>query len=571
MRLVKLLLVLAFLYFTVSCLHDEIIIDKETECENIHQLKGEIIGTDLSFDISSGEPSTCVNTIHNVFDGDASTFFMSYDSCRTWVGLDLGKKHIIKKVGFIPREGNKEKVELALFEGANDSTFNDAVPIAMVKEVGNYGYNYININCSKGFRYIRYVSPYNAHCQIAEIVFYGLEDEGDDSQFYQLTNLPTVIINTADRQDVVSKTEEILSYVSIVSNDGHSLLSTKGTKIRGRGNYSWGLPKKPYRIKFSEKQSPLGAPSKAKKWTLINNYGDKTLMRNILAFEVSRRIGMSYTPFCTPVDVIVNGEYQGCYQFCDQVEVGSNRVEAKNGYLIEIDAYAHAEKVFFTSNRGVPVTVKYPDDDKISPQQLEYIRDFFNLMEESILGIDYTNAAKEYLDYLDLNSFLKNFIVGEFCGNTDTFWSVNMYKDSSDGVFYTGPVWDYDLAFENDDRTYPINELPDFIYSCAGSVASPAVREMVNRIVKKDVHAREQLKAIWNETKGKLANLCEFVDETAMLLDESQKLNFMRWPILNEKVHQNFQATGSYSLEVETVKKYITDRLRRMDELVNAD
>ena len=100
----------------------------------------------------------------------------------------------------------------------------------------------------------------------------------------------------------------IKSNVYIVSDAGKSLLSAAETEIRGRGNASWDFPKKPYKIKFADKQSPLGAPAKDRTWTLINNYGDKTLMRNILAFEVSRRVGMAYTPFCTPVDVILNGD-----------------------------------------------------------------------------------------------------------------------------------------------------------------------------------------------------------------------------------------------------------------------
>ena len=103
------------------------------------------------------------------------------------------------------------------------------------------------------------------------------------------------------------------------------LLSEPGT-IRERGNYSRNFPKKPYRIKFDSKQHVLDAPAKAKKWTLINNYGDKTLMRNMLAFEISRQLGMPYTPYSKAVDVLLNGEYKGCYQLCDQVEVNKKRV-----------------------------------------------------------------------------------------------------------------------------------------------------------------------------------------------------------------------------------------------------
>ena len=143
-----------------------------------------------------------------------------------------------------------------------------------------------------------------------------------------------------------------------------------------------------------------------------------------------------------------------------------------------------------------------------------------------------------------------------------------MYKDGAEGPLFTGPAWDYDLAFENDQRTYPINSLYDYIYANAGSVASGSVRDMVNRIVKQDPDAKARLLELWEQAKPQLASMNDYVTETAALLDESQKLNFLRWPILNQRVHQNFQATGSYEGEVNTVKQYITARLSRLDQLI---
>ena len=520
-------------------------------------------------DYNTGSSSTTVNTKENVFDGNFDSFFASYQRSGTWVGLDLGEKHVITQVGYAPRAGQEKRVELALLEGANTPDFSDAIPLVMIKERGvAKEMQYLPVACSRGVRYVRYIGPSDSRCNLAELEFWGVAGDGDDSQLYQLTNLPTVIINTANAKDITSKKTEVPSNVYIISNDGKTLLATSETGVRGRGNASWSFPKKPYRLKFAEKQQPLDAPAKDKKWTLINNYGDKTLMRNILAFEVSRRAGMAYTPFCTPVDVILNGEYKGCYQFCDQVEVGTNRVPAKNGYLIEIDAYAYDEEVYFYSSKGIPVTVKYPKDDEITADQLSFIKQFFGRMETSVMSSNYKDPEIGYRKYIDLDSFLRFFIVGEFCGNTDTYWSVNMYKDASDGKFFTGPVWDYDLAFENDNRTYPINNLSDYIYASAGSVAADAVRTMVNRIVKQDANAKARLVELWDEIKPQLMDLNDYVDQTATLLDESQQLNFKRWPILSTKVHQNPQATGSYQGEVNVVKKYITARLSRFDTLV---
>ena len=558
----------------------------EATVKNV-SLDGKIIGSQWSVDYDNNNAkSERVNTKGNVFDGDFNTYFASYDRSGTWVGLDLGEKYVINKIGYSPRLSHQNRVRLAVIEGANNADFSDAIPIHVIKEAGvEKEMNYAEINCSRGFRYVRYVTPNDVRCNLAELAFYGEKGEGDDSQFYQITNLPTVVINTKGAQEVTSKEEELSSVVYIVSEEGKKLLATEKTGVRGRGNASWNFPKKPYRLKFDEKQQLLDAPAKAKKWTLINNYGDKTLMRNILAFELSRRFGLAYTPYCHPVDVVLNGEYRGCYQLCDQIEVNKNRVnitemepedvalpELSGGYLIEVDAYASTEASHFYSTLGTPVTIKSPDDEDIVNAQTRYITDYFNRMENAVFASNFADPETGYRRYLDLDSFLKHFMVGEMSGNTDTYWSVYMTKDRESDKFFTGPVWDFDIAFDNDQRTYPIEAHTDYIFASKGSVASEAMRRMVNRIVKEDEGARQRLLELWSEarnTKGiDETSLLEYVDKTVELLNESQKLNFLRWNILSERVHENPQASGSYEGEVAIVKNFIRKRLPQMDGFI---
>ena len=536
------------------------------------KLSGTVIGSRYSVDYTSGSQSTTVNVKNNVFDGNFDTYFALYDRSGSWVGLDLGSKHVITKIGYSPRITQSHRVELAMIEGANNPDFSDALPIHMIKQSApERQMTYEQTSCSRGFRYVRYVSPNDVRCNLAELEFYGYEDEGDDSKLYQLTNLPTVVINTEGSQEIVSKEEELSSTVYIISEEGTNLLATTETGVRGRGNASWDqFPKKPYRLKFKSKQSPLGAPASAKKWTLISNYSDKSLMRNILAFEASRRIGQAYTPYCHPVDVIVNGEYRGCYQLCDQVEAAEGRVPAKDGYLIEIDAYAWKEVSAFWSWRGTPVTIKHPDEDDITDSQRQHIESFFNQMETAALGEDFTDPEKGYRKYLDLESFLRNLLVGDFCGNTDLLWSVYMYKDATDGKLYTGPTWDHDLSFDNDYRSYPVNANNDFIFLFVPSPASDAVRDITRRIVKEDPEAKNLLAQYWNQAleEGDLKTLPEYLDQTYVLLQESQELNFKRWDILDSQVHMNFQALGTYESEVNFLKNCLKERLVKFDEYV---
>ena len=535
------------------------------------KLSGTIIGTLETVDYTTFQKSTTANTREMAFDGDLNTCFASWERSYTWTGLDLGTKHVITKVGWSPRnDGQGEKrVQLGVFEGANREDFMDAVPLYIIPDKGTIGkMSYATVTCSRGFRYVRYVGPSDARCNIAELEFYGHEGEGDDSHLYQLTSLPTVTIHTKDGVIPYDKENEIESQITIISDNGTKLLYQPGS-IRERGNASRSFPKKPYRIKFDKKQKLLNAPAKAKKWTLINNYGDKTLMRNLLAFELSRLMGMPYTPYGTAVDVMLNGEYKGCYQLCDQIEVNKDRVNITEmeptdisgsaltgGYLIEVDAYAYDEVKWFNSTKGNPVTIKSPDDDEITDEQFNYIKQYFNTMES------------KWTTYLDLNTFLRHFLVGELSGNTDTYWSVYMYKQRDDDMIHTGPVWDFDLAFENDNRTYPIMNNSDWIYSSTGSCAGN-MRQFVNNIVKNNAAAKSQLLQIWGEVRE--AGLTEeymtaYIDQMEQHLQQSQKLNFLRWPIMSQKVHQNPKIWGSYTAEVQNVRRYMQERIAWMDK-----
>ena len=557
------------------------------------KLSGTIIGTELSGD-AAGNATTTENTKEMAFDGDFNTYFKAYisddewDYNRTWVGLDLGEPHVITRIGFASRKMRSYKLQLAVVEGANEPDFSDAMPIYMIRDdkTPSRHMTYADINVSRGFRYVRFMSGPSAACNFAEIEFYGHPGEGDDSQLFQLTNLPLVVVNTDGMRMMQSKDDKVNSTVHIISDGGTSLLSKKDTECKGRGNASWNFPKKPMRLKFPKKQTVLpDAPAKCKKWTLINNYGDKSLMRNKIAFHMSRGIGLSYTPYCQFVDLIFNGEYQGCYQLCDQVEVNPGRVEITEmtpddiegealtgGYFIEIDAYANQEASWFESLRGIPVTIKSPDDDEITPEQSAYIKDYFNKFETAVFTYGFTSETTGYRKYLNLDSFLQYFIVGELDGNTDYFWSIYMSKERGEEKFVVGPVWDVDLGFDNDYRTYPIAGKNDYIYRSGGSVASDAVKRLADRILIADAKSRERLKYLWSDARVNRhynpTYYCKLVDRYAEQLAQSQELNFKRWNILGESVHMNPAVSGSYEGEVQRVKDYLNERFAQLDRII---
>ena len=532
------------------------------------KLTGRVIGSEPSIDYQTGESTTTINTTQNAFDGDAETFFAANDADYSWVGLDLGTPHIITRIGWQPK-AYPNSMKLGIFEGANREDFMDAIPLAIIDEDKlTCDISYTDIVCSKGFRYVRYIGPVGSHCHVAELEFYGTEGEGNFSQLVQLTNLPTISIHTLNNQEPVDKVNQIFSQITLISENGTRILTDTGT-IRLRGNFSMNLNKKPYRIKFYNKHNVLNSPAKAKKWVLLANYPDKTLLRNDLAFMLSRQIGMSYTPFCAFVDVVINGEYKGNYLLCDQITVNKNRINIQEmtpqcnsgdsltgGYFLEVDNWIEEETSIFYSTKNTGITIKYPDEKDITPEQAQYIEDHYNKMESN------------WKKYLDVRGFLKRFLVEEFAGNGDEYESVFFYKDRNNDTIYVGPVWDFDIAFENDERVYPVGEMQhDFLYRYRAP-GSGYMRTLTNLIIVRDAYYAQMLSQFWSEARNSgltIEQIFDYIDSQQQLREKSRKLNFIRWPIINKYIWPNPVVYETYEQEIEHLKNFINVRIQFMD------
>lgn len=525
----------------------------------------------------------------NAFDGDKTTYFKGRNSDMAWVGLDLGTPHVITRIGVTPRDGitPTKRMLLAVMEGANQPDFSDAIPLHLISEEMEKGATgYFDINVSRGVRYVRFVGTDDSYCELCEMEVYGHEGEGDDSRFYQVTNLPTISIHVKNNAVPTNKGQDFESTVTIIYDNG-TLIQEYPILTRVRGNFSASHENRPYRIKFNDGKSHHmfhgsikdESPAKAKKWTLINSYGDKTLIRNNVAFEISRRARMPYTPFCRNVDVLLNGEYRGCYQLTDWLGIDDERIDIDEmtpddiegealtgGYFFEMNGYANSDPVHFTSHHGNPITVHSPEDDEIQNVQFNYLKDHFNEMEERVYSDDYTDDINGYRPLLDLDTFLRYFLACEYVGNTDMIWQVFMYKRRGDDHIYTGPVWDNDLALDNDGGVYPGNKRADWTYTirCAGQWGN-----FVSRILSDD-RAVAQLQEMWGQLRedGRFEprDLTYFVDSLRQEVNASQRLNFIRWPYLTQLVHCNPRVWGDWDTEVDVVRDYVEGRVEWMDK-----
>jgi CotH kinase protein len=388
------------------------------------------------------------------------------------------------------------------------------------------------------------------------------------------TQLPVVNIFT-NNVSIQNKETYISGTIKIKKNITGDSLFGGALEIRGRGNSTWGFPKKPYKIKLAKKAKLLGM-NEAKQWVLLANYADKSLLRNELGFELSRRLNLAYTPASQMVDVILNGKYIGNYELVEQIEVGPNKVniveqpkgntnldDITGGYLIEADGFAKSEKINFTTAIRMDISVHYPDDKDISAQQITYIKSQIDNFETALFSNNFDDPMIGYRKFFDVDSYINFYLVNEIIGNPDLFWSNYLYKNKNNEKWFSGPVWDMDIAASNDIR---IGDTQQKLMINVGFEP----KNWINRLMK-DKYFRNKIRLRWNEIKGeKLNSVTLFIDQKSKELQFSQQKNFQQWPILNQKVYNNIQALGSFEAEVNYLKNYYQKRLIWLDSQFNS-
>ena len=163
------------------------------------------------------------------------------------------------------------------------------------------------------------------------------------------------------------------------------------------------------------------------------------------------------------------------------------------------------------------------------------------------------------------------FLIAELSGNTDSYWSVYMTKDRND-KFRVSPVWDNDLAFDNDQRTHPILTMTGYLSFSSKSSAATGVRSFNRKIVES---CPEQLKELWSwyRYNGNLNpdHMHEVIDSLGTENNLSQELNYTRWDILNVRTQQQYTTRGSYQAEVDYIYEYLADRIAWMDNMVGLE
>ena len=459
---------------------------------------------------------------------------------------------------------------------------------------------------------------------------------------YQSENINTMFITTASGSlDAVNKSAKHTATDSgtivYVDKKGKAA-NVELAQIKGRGNSSWNSTqeiaafcKYPYNLKLGKKTSLYGM-AKSKKWALLANNFDQSLIRNKLIFDMAADAGMPYTPESEFVDVYQNGRYIGNYLITSKVDVESTRVDIpdlegetekvngvedlsvysrggdvystspgtykyynipKNpsditaGYLLEFDLderFTESASGFVT-NKGQQINVESPE--YASKQQVEYIRNFYQEMEDAVYSTSgYNSKGKHYTQYIDITSAAMMYIIEELTMDVDAVATSFFLYKGDDGKLHCGPVWDFDWSMGN----YGLRGLTNVnywyvkekhIYYNHSVVSSSRDLNFLGRLCRHSEFMTE-VDRMWQTTfyplikvaygaKTAFSSKLMSIDKYASTIEKSANMNFSRFEGILGSTYWGSAYTGSdYATNVRKLKEFVSNRAAVMNNSFKA-
>lgn len=400
-----------------------------------------------------------------------------------------------------------------------------------------------------------------------------------------LNSVPTIEIYTEDGSGITSKYEYTTCRVTLLNAGDGENFENLTAQIRGRGNSSWTYPKKGFKLKFDKKQSMLGSDYALKNWVFISNYGDKSLIRNMMAYDMSAAMsGMEFTTMHEFIDVYLNGEYYGLFLLCDRIDENEGRLNIETpisddpstmGYIVEIGMTDRlgSGKDGWTEDRDKnrSYSISYPDVDDPAFKtdvHLAYIEDYF---DQCLAALSEQNWEK-ICELIDIDSFVDYYVLQEIFMNKDCFWrSVHFYKKPG-GKLYAGPAWDFDQTIGNANDLYGLNQYdatPDcdinFVDNVhnSGKTAGHLWIAQANTWYRRLLRNEEFVKLVQNRLRSIEPIVNELLQLTKTdgsvdnayytLYEQAMERNFQRWQIMGHQIWPNTPILR----EIDTVKGQI--------------
>ena len=428
----------------------------------------------------------------------------------------------------------------------------------------------------------------------------NLEKAEEDSFIYEssINSLPLISINT--NGNIIVDEPKVSADLQIKKGD--SLIEVHQIGIEIRGSSSQMFDKKSYGFETWDENGEdldvsLGGFPEEEDWILYGPYSDKSLIRNILIYDLSNAIGQ-YATRTDFYELEINESFLGTYVLMEKIKRDKNRVaisknkeeDISGGYILKIDKPTgdgewYDESFSFSSkympngslgqNKNTFFLYEYPDSDDIDNDQKDYIQSYIHNFENALASEEFKSDENGYRNYIDLDSFIDFFILNEISKNPDGYrLSTFMHKDKGEKL-KMGPIWDFNLAFGN--VNYCTGSSPEgWIYRFNDVCPDDTwlVPFWWGRFME-DPAFVSALKERWNNLRTNFFTNSEILQRITSLeenlkISNAAKNNFSKWLVLGEYVWPNDYIGNSYDDEINYLKDWIVNRLEWLDTEINS-
>ncbi|MFV8749416.1 CotH kinase family protein [Nannocystaceae bacterium ST9] len=424
----------------------------------------------------------------------------------------------------------------------------------------------------------------------------GDSTTGDECQGLE-SNLPLILID-AGGQPILDDPK--IDADMLVIDNGEGALNCVSDSpafagpigIETRGSTSQMYPKKSYGIETRDEfgddldVSILGMPAESD-WVLYGPYPDKTLLRDALTYHLHTQMG-HYSSRTRHVEVLLDGEYRGVYVWMERIQQDAGRVAISDidegdvagdaltgGYILKVDKLTGDVGSSWVSPYSSEVTLQVhdPKDSKIVPAQAEYIQAKVTQFEHVLAGPDFADPLLGYPTWIDVDSYIDFMILQELGRTVDGYRSSSFFykdRDSVDGRFVAGPMWDFNLSYGNADycEAFSTSGYQYEFDSVCGDFFTVEIPFWWQRLLE-DPKFADALRCRWESLReGVLSDeaIAAWVEAEALELADAQARNFERWPILGVYVAWNPYVGATYADEIDYLLKWISDRAAWLDE-----
>lgn len=413
------------------------------------------------------------------------------------------------------------------------------------------------------------ISGWNSFCWESEKI-YTMSCNGQKYEivFIKSSNIPSLFVETeSGSMEAINTDKEYAEAGKIALINAAKNVEYQGNlkKFSARGNSTFDdKDKKAYSFTLNDSY-PLCEMDAGKKWNLLALYFEYDKIHTKLVYDMADALGMEYNIDCTWVDLYCNGEYQGLYLLTEAVTVGKGRVEIHDlekergaesnisgGYLLEKDVEVHLEQEgngFVTEQCNYPFIVKSPDF--ATEQELDYIKTYMQTIENLLVLGD-----KKYKEYVDLDSFAKQFLIDKIVLEPDAMsMSTFYYKNVDSDILKVGPLWDYDRAFGGSLPNYElsIGDYPDSMHDWYMELYE-------------DEEFREKMISYYKELLPFFEKMLNSgIDKYAEWIHGSVKMDSIKWP--NYIYQSSTMSYLEYDSYIKYLKYFLANRLNYLNEV----